>query len=100
MAAFYWLHPKSCLAIKAPLLIVKALSFGGVLYSVSLDQSKENSHPPSLTDSRHQYGIFSGKLQTSLMRNATWAGREEGQLFLQANDAKTGLKSPHGPDED
>ena len=48
MAAFYWLHPQSCLAIKAPLLIVKALSFGGVLYSVSLVQSKENSHPPSL----------------------------------------------------
>ena len=24
MAAFYWLHPQSCLAIKAPLLIVKS----------------------------------------------------------------------------
>ena len=34
------------------------------------------------------------------MQNATPAGREEGQLFSQANDAQTGLKSPHGPDDD
>ena len=48
MAAFYWLPPQLhnvCLAIKAPLLIVKALSFGGMLCSVSLVQSKENSRP-------------------------------------------------------
>ena len=43
MAAFYWLHPWSCLAIKAPLLIAKVLSFSGELYSVSFVQSKENS---------------------------------------------------------
>jgi len=42
MALFYWLHPQSCLVIKAPLFGVKALSFGGVLYSVSFVQSKEN----------------------------------------------------------
>ena len=34
---------------------------------------------------RHQYGIFGGKSQTSFARNATWAGSEEGRLFLQAN---------------
>ena len=33
---------------------------------------------------RHQYGIFSGKSQTSFLRNATRAGSEEGQLFSQA----------------
>ena len=31
------------ICIMAPLLTVKALPFGGVLYSVSLAQSKENS---------------------------------------------------------
>ena len=35
-------------------------------------------------DLRHQYGIFSGKSQTSFTRNATRAGSEEGRLFLQA----------------
>ena len=34
---------------------------------------------------RHQYGIFSGKSQTSFTRNATRAGSEEGRLFSQAN---------------
>ena len=36
------------------------------------------------TDLRHQYGIFGGKSQTSFLRNATWAGSEEGRLFSQA----------------
>ena len=43
----------------------------------------------------HQYGIFSSKSQTSFSRNATWAGSEEGRLFLQANpeqaESKTNL---------
>ena len=34
MAAFYLLHPWSCLAIKAPSFSIKALPFGGMLYSV------------------------------------------------------------------
>ena len=33
---------------------------------------------------RHQYGIFGGKSQTSFLRNATWAGSEEGRLFSEA----------------
>jgi len=36
--------------MKAALFSVKALIFGGVLYSVSLVQSKENSHPPCVED--------------------------------------------------
>ena len=36
------------------------------------------------TDLRHQYGIFGGKSQTSISRNATRAGSEEGRLFSQA----------------
>ena len=36
------------------------------------------------TDFRHQYGIFGGESQTSFTQNATRAGSEEGQLFLQA----------------
>ena len=36
------------------------------------------------TDSRHQYGIFCGELQTSSSRNTTRAGSEEGWLFSQA----------------
>ena len=36
------------------------------------------------TDLRHQYGIFSGKSQTSFLRNTTQAGNEEGRLFSQA----------------
>ena len=32
----------------------------------------------------HQYGIFGGKSQTSISRNATRAGSEEGRLFSQA----------------
>ena len=35
------------------------------------------------TDLRHQYGIFSGKSQTSFTRNVTRAGSEEGRLFSQ-----------------
>ena len=37
------------------------------------------------TDFRHQCGIFSGESQMSFTRNATWAGSEEGRLFLQAS---------------
>ena len=37
------------------------------------------------TDLRHQYGIFGGKSQTSISRNATRAGSKEGWLFSQAN---------------
>ena len=36
------------------------------------------------TDLRHQYGIFGGKSQTFVLRNATRAGSEEGRLFSQA----------------
>ena len=36
------------------------------------------------TDLHHQYGIFSAESQTSFLRNATWAGSEEGRLFSQA----------------
>ena len=35
-------------------------------------------------DLRHQYGIFGGKSQTSFLRNATRARREEGRLLSQA----------------
>ena len=44
---------------------------------------------------RHQYGIFSGKSQTSFSRNATRAGSEEGRLFSQATALVThsGFKS-------
>ena len=35
---------------------------------------------------RHQYGIFGSKSQTSISRNATRAGSEEGRLFSQAKE--------------
>ena len=41
------------------------------------------------TDLRHQYGIFGCKSQTSISRNATRAGSEEGRLFSEANDIIT-----------
>ena len=34
---------------------------------------------------RHQYGIFGSKSQTSISRNTTRAGSEEGRLFSQAS---------------
>ena len=34
---------------------------------------------------RHQYGIFSGKSQTSFLQNATRAGSKEGRQFSQAS---------------
>ena len=37
------------------------------------------------TDSRRQYRIFCGELQTSFSWNTTRAGSEEGQLFSQAS---------------
>ena len=46
---------------------------------------------------RHQYGIFCGELQMSfmIMRNATWAGSEEGWLFSQASHLALSLPKTH-----
>ena len=81
MAAFYWLHPVSCLLIKALLFSVKALPFDwwcAVLSKLCLEVRKIPILPPSVEYVCLSINLGSGSPPSGL------AVKSSGSDFLQA----------------